>query len=311
MVYDLAKAYEASDDKENFRPERKTHKKRSGAIRTPKFVADVVEIVKENPSKSMRKIAKEMGTSRRTIGRTVKEDLNFKSYKLRRRQLLTDVQKERRKLKASALIDDLKHTSSGMLKFFSDEKIFVQDMKPNQQNNRWLSASPEEVPIVMHSKHPAHVMVLGVISSDGDVMEPVFIPDGLHLGANSYVRLLDEHVKPWMDMVANGRPYVFQQDSAPAHKARTTQAWLFANVPYHWSPDLWPPSSPDCNPLDYFVWGVLEGKVNSRPYNNKEALKAAIRDAMINMDRNAIAKACSSFRSRLEKVVAADGGHIE
>ena len=43
-------------------------------------------------------------------------------------------------------------------------------------------------------------------------------------------------------------------------------------------------------------------EVNSRPYNNKEALKAAIRDAMINMDRNAIAKACSSFQSCLEKV---------
>ena len=36
-------------------------KKRSGAIRTPEFVADVVEIVKENPSKSIRKIAKENG----------------------------------------------------------------------------------------------------------------------------------------------------------------------------------------------------------------------------------------------------------
>ena len=172
-----------------------------------------------------------------------------------------------------------------MLRFFSDEKIFVQDMKPNQQNNRWLSASPEEVPIVMHWKHSVHVMVLSVVSSDGDVMEPVFIPDGLHLGANGYVRLLDEHVKSWIDMVADGRPpYVFQQDSAPAHKARTTQAWLFANVPYHWSPDLWPPSLPDCNPLDYFVWGVLESEVNSRPYNNKEALKAAIRDAVLNMD---------------------------
>ena len=67
-------------------------------------------------------------------------------------------------------------------------------------------------------KYP--VMLLGIVSSDGDVMEPVFIPDGLHLGANSYVRLLDEHVKPWMDMVANGRPYIFQRDSAPAHKAR-------------------------------------------------------------------------------------------
>ena len=87
-------------------------------IRSPEFVADV-EIVKENPSKSIRKIAKEMGTSRRTIGHTVKEDLSFKSYKLMRRQLLTQVQKERRKLKASALIDDLKHTSSGMPRFFS------------------------------------------------------------------------------------------------------------------------------------------------------------------------------------------------
>ena len=62
MVYDLAKVYEASNDKENFRPDRKTHKKRSGAIRTSEFVADIVEIVKENSSKS--KIAKEVGTSR-------------------------------------------------------------------------------------------------------------------------------------------------------------------------------------------------------------------------------------------------------
>ena len=130
IVYDLAKAYEASDDKENFRPECKTHK-HSGAIRTPKFVVNVVKIVKENPSKSIRKIAKEMGTSRRTIGCTVKEDLNFKSNNLRRCQLLTQVQK-RRKLKVSALIDNLKHMSSGMLRFFSDKKIFVKDTKPNQ-----------------------------------------------------------------------------------------------------------------------------------------------------------------------------------
>ena len=61
-----------------------------------------------------------MGTSRQTIGHTVKEDLNFKSYKLRKHQLLIQVQ-ERKKLKMSALIDDLKYTSSGMLRFFSDE----------------------------------------------------------------------------------------------------------------------------------------------------------------------------------------------
>ncbi|UYV69447.1 K02A2.6-like [Cordylochernes scorpioides] len=27
--------------------------------------------------------------------------------------------------------------------------------------------------------------------------------------------------------------------------------------------DLWPPSNPDCNPLDYYFWGVVEEKVNT------------------------------------------------
>ena len=89
------------------------------------------------------------------------------------------------------------------------------------------------------------------------------------------VRLLNEHVKPWMGMVATGRPYVFQQDSTPAHKARTTQAWLFANMPFHWSPDLCPTRRQTVI-LDYFVWGVLEIEVNSRPYDSKETLKAGM-----------------------------------
>ena len=54
----------------------------------------------------------------------------------------------------------------------------------------------------------------------------------------------------------------------------------------------------------------MESEVNSRLYN-KKALKADIRDAMIIMNRNATAKACSSFQSYLEKVVAADGDHIK
>ena len=311
MVYELAKAYESATEKEIFTPERKAHKKRADTIRTPEFVQGVAKVVKEDPSKSMGKIAAEVGASRRTVERVVKDDLNLKSYVLARRHLLTEDQKERRMLRAAALINDLKHVSAGMLRFFSDEKNFVQDMKNNRQNDRWLAESPDEVPVVMHSKYPAHVMVLGVISNEGDIMEPVFIPDGLRLNAKEYVGLLEQHVKPWMDTVANGRPYVFQQDSAPAHKARTTQAWLFANVPYHWSPDLWPPSSPDCNPLDYFVWGVLEREVNRSPHNSKDSLKAAIRDAVDGIDRDAVVRACSSFRSRLEGVVAAHGGHIE
>ena len=56
--------------------------------------------------------------------------------------------------------------------FFSDEKNFTQDQKVNQQNDRWLCEDPKEVPIVMSTKFPASVMVLGVVSNEGHMMPP-------------------------------------------------------------------------------------------------------------------------------------------
>ena len=58
-------------------------------------------------------------------------------------------------------------------------------------------------------------------------------------------------VKPGMEEVARGCPYVFQQDGAPAHTSKVTQAWLSQNLPNFWRKEVWPPRSPDCNPLDY------------------------------------------------------------
>ncbi|QQP52116.1 Uncharacterized protein FKW44_004143 [Caligus rogercresseyi] len=82
-----------------------------------------------------------------------------------------------------------------------------------------------------------------------------------------------------------------------------TQAWLLENLPYHWSPDLWPPSSPDCTPLDYFFWGMVENKTNKHAHNTLHSLRAAIKDV--------VAKASGRLMHRLEMVVAVDGGYIE
>ncbi|QQP50314.1 Transposable element tcb1 transposase [Caligus rogercresseyi] len=51
-------------------------------------------------------------------------------------------------------------------------------------------------------------------------------------------------VFPWMDSVASGTPYTFQQNSAPAHKARIVQSWLKKNVPTFWDFNTWPPTAP-------------------------------------------------------------------
>ncbi len=103
------------------------------------------------------------------------------------------------------------------------------------------------------TKNPSSVMVLGVICSSGDIMPPHFFGLGEKVNQEVYQRVLVDIVKPWMDDVANGRKYTFQQDSAPAHKAKKTQQWLQDNVPHFCTPQVWPPNSPDLNPCDYYL----------------------------------------------------------
>jgi len=47
--------------------------------------------------------------------------------------------------------------------------------------------------------------------------------------------------------------YTFQQDDAPAHRARETIALLASETPDFISPSLWPPNSLDLNPVDYKI----------------------------------------------------------
>jgi len=47
---------------------------------------------------------------------------------------------------------------------------------------------------------------------------------------------------------------VFHQDSAAINLPQR-------EVPAFISPDRWPPNSPDLNPVDYKIWGVMQDRV--------------------------------------------------
>ena len=65
--------------------------------------------------------------------------------------------------------------------------------------------------------------------------------------------LLSHQMLPAIRHLA-GDVFVFQQDSVRAHRARTTVEYLRLATPEFISPDLWPPNSPDLNPVDYKIW---------------------------------------------------------
>ena len=82
------------------------------------------------------------------------------------------------------------------------------------------------MPRVMKTKFPATVMVFGVISSEGYTMPLHIFEIGLEVNTKVYLDVLKSVVIPWCNQVAGGRPWVGQQDSAPAYKSKETQAWL-------------------------------------------------------------------------------------
>ena len=82
------------------------------------------------------------------------------------------------------------------------------------------------VPRVMKTKFPTMVMVFGVVSSEGRIMPPHIFEVGLKVNTKVYLDVLKSVVIPWCNQVAGGRPWVWQQDSAPANKSKETQAWL-------------------------------------------------------------------------------------
>ena len=80
---------------------------------------------------------------------------------------------------------------------------------------------------------------------------------------------------------------------------------------WFWPKDFWPPQSLDLNPLDYSVWVQIEGKACTTRHSNVDALKSSVNRAWTSVGKDYASSVCASFRPRLERVMAAEGGHID
>ena len=90
----------------------------------------------------------------------------------------------------------------------------------------WIATNNRDVPRLMKTKFPAMVIVSGVVSSEGHIIPPHIFEGGLKVNTKVYLNVLKSVVIPRCNQVAGGWPWLWQQDSAPAHKSEETQAGL-------------------------------------------------------------------------------------
>ena len=241
-----------------------------------KALRERIRRIWRNPKRSLRKTAKDMNISHESVRTIVEQDLKMSLYKIRTRQLLTDLQKQKRKERAKILLNRLKGgTEKGEI-VFSDKKLFSVEAKFNTQNDRILGKPPKDLPdhlrFVSRRQKPSSVMVWGAISKSWK-SPLIFVKEGVKVNTDSYVNDILTPALASMKEKFKNKSFTFQQDGAPSHTSKKTQKWCKEHFPSFWTKDLWPPSSPDLNPMDFCVgvfwkkkpvlhpitiWGIFE-----------------------------------------------------
>ena len=106
-----------------------------------------------------------------------------------------------------------------------------------------------------------------------------------------------------------GWGFVFQQNGALAHRARDTVAFMERKVPHFISPTLWPPNSPDLNPVNYDIWSVLQEKVYRSTIANVSELDMRLINERGRFVQSIVYGAIGQWRRRLS-ACGCGAGHI-
>jgi hypothetical protein len=105
----------------------------------------------------------------------------------------------------------------------------------------------------------------------------------------------------------SGQEWVFQQDSVPAQKAKTTQEWLRRNLLAFISAKNWLLGSADQKPLDNKLWAVLEDNAWRKHHNSLESLRRCLEKAAAEIPPETERVATAEWLEHLKACIEAQG----
>lgn len=266
---------------------------------------------------------------------------NFKSYKMRRGQKLTEDAVRTRLNFSSQFYHDIS-TKKIDLKYviFTDESTFEAGYHLNRQNDRiWdTPVHSKEHPIFTNERRPTVSYWAGVNSILGVIgpycIEDLEVPEvpgesNADRGRrerktnttpryNHIVRLAIEDIKSRLDNPDDINLFYWQQDGASVHRNQSTISIFtetFGNrLIAMGAPEgcyQWPPYSPDLTVMDFWFWNELKRRLNRLRVGNKQDIKECLPTTTETITRQSIAKSVNDTKVRLAACKDALGRHFE
>ncbi|KAK3557901.1 hypothetical protein QTP86_003300 [Hemibagrus guttatus] len=184
---------------------------------------------------------------------------------------------------------------------FSDESKFCISFG-NQGPRVWRKGGEAHSPSCLKSsvKFPQSVMIWGAMLSAG-VGPLCFLKT--KVTAPIYQEILEHFMLPSTDQLFEDADFIFQQDLAPAHTAKSSKSWLND----HGVGVLdWPANSPDLNPIEN-LQGIVKRKMRNKRPKNADELKATVKETWASILPQQCHKLITSMPRRIEAVIKAKG----
>lgn len=287
---------------------------RSGRPRSGEEVIERVrESVENDPRLSTRHRSLEVGVSRPTLIRILKEELLLHPYKIQTTMGLEPGDPAARLNFARRFINRVEQDPTFLHRLvISDEVHFELGGYVNRQNFRiWGTENPRVV--IRNTLHPQKLTVwCGMTSTQ--IFGPYFFEeDGRRVTVNSerYSNMLEDFLLPIIGYESN---LIFQQDGATPHTAVRSLEVLYSMFDELISRNTefpWPPRSPDLSTCDFFLWGCIKDRVYRTPPRTLEDLRAAIIREIAAVPQEELQRAFQQMVTRATLLLEENGGYLQ